>query len=142
MVVDGERSGAKYRNRLFEALTAISKYNNGLENNFKKRAYVNLYPIKGSDSKSSEYKKLLSTKYKDDFNARVEDIIQKYPPKIIITCSDIFDSLLKEALKTGGNNIKALNGIKYENEKMYAFEYNNIKYYEIKHPSRSSKIEA
>lgn len=144
-------SASKFRNRFNEVLKSLTN-NSNLK--LEECLFINLYPYNGKSSvdKESGYKKIIKEKYrgiemrKDKEHSNISlpyfdkriDIILSCKPKYIITVSDIFDILLSE------RKCECKEGIVYSNKKIKRCFYDGeskITYYEIYHPSRSSKIE-
>ena len=93
-------------------------------------AYANIKSFSGQSSVSVEYSCI-----KDREKAeRVESLIKACNPIVIFVCQDSFDALVKNK----NLDIQLLeDGITYKNgeKRLRSMDYNNVKIYEIYHPS-------
>lgn len=118
----------KFRNRFAEMLKFIGE--NG-EYSIANIAFTNINLKGGGASVGKDYLEILKNYDFDELINGIENL------KYIFTCTEIFEKLRK---KWNVTETREFDGIKYGNRQKRTFDYNNIRVYEIYHPSRSPRI--
>lgn len=105
--------------------------------NLKKCCYINIHPHFGYSSASKEYKTTLEDfKSKETEGARnrwniIDELIDNYGCKYVITVEDIFSAIYSEL----NTKLHEDEGFVYENKVFRSCEYRGASIYEFYHPS-------